>query len=78
MDELIQILEDSCHMVDFRTEKHLWSSKLIDSMDLVNIMTALEDKYGICIEVDMITAENFDSAEAILNLVNRLRDQKQD
>ena len=47
MDELIQILEDSCHMVDFRTEKHLWSSKLIDSMDLVNIMTALEDKYGI-------------------------------
>ena len=77
MDELINLLEDCCHMVDFRKEKHLWSGKLIDSMDLVNIMTALEDRYGICIEVDMITAANFDSAESIFDLVNKLKDQKQ-
>jgi acyl carrier protein len=76
MDELIQLLEDSCHMVDFKTEKHLWSGKLIDSMDLVNIMTAIEEKYGICIEIDMITAENFDSAESIYNLINKLRESK--
>ena len=72
MEELLRLLTECCPMVDFRHEKKLWSSKVIDSMDVVNIMSAVEEKYNISIDYCMITHENFDSAEAIMSLIERL------
>ena len=73
MKELINILKGCCPMVDFTNEKHLWSDRIIDSMDMVIIMSALEERYGISIEFRMITPDNFDSAETIFALVNKLK-----
>ncbi len=73
MEELLELLKECLPTVDFSTEKTLVSNKTIDSMDLVNVIYALETHYDISIEYDMICEENFDSAEAILALVQRLK-----
>jgi acyl carrier protein len=44
----------------------LFSSSLLDSSSLVNVVAFLEDKTGIQVEADEITLENFDSIRAIL------------
>ena len=73
MTELALLLKECCPMVDFRKEKNLMTNKIIDSMDIVNIIAALENKYDISIEFDMITAENFDSIETINAMIRKLQ-----
>lgn len=73
MDKLYKLLESCCPMVDFRTEKNLVTDKIIDSMDLVSIISDIEDEFNISIEMDKVEPENFDSAEAMWNLIESLR-----
>lgn len=73
MTELALLLKECCPMVDFSKEKNLMTNKIIDSMDIVNIIAALENKYDISIEFDMITAENFDSIETINAMIRKLQ-----
>lgn len=73
MDKLYELLESCCPMVDFRTEKSLVTDKIIDSMDLVSIISDIEDEFKISIEMDKVEPENFDSAEAMWNLIESLR-----
>ena len=60
-------------MVDFINEKSLITNKVIDSMDIVNIIEAIENKYDISIEFEMINAENFDSIEAMEAMIKKLQ-----
>ncbi|MCR5089633.1 MAG: acyl carrier protein [Oscillospiraceae bacterium] len=73
MEKLYELLENCCPNVDFRKEKALITDKIIDSMDLMSIISDIEDGFDISIEMDKIEAANFDSAEAIWNLVESLR-----
>lgn len=73
MPELLLLLKDCCPAVDFSKEKKLMTNKIIDSMDIVNIIAALENKYDISIEFDMITADNFDSVESINAMIKKLQ-----
>ena len=73
MEELLELLKTCCPLVDFASETQLWSKRVIDSMDMVNIMSSLEDKYNISIEYCMLTPGNFDSAKSILALVQQLQ-----
>jgi acyl carrier protein len=41
-----------------------------DSMAVVSILTALEDNYGMIIDDDDVTAENFETLGALLAFVN--------
>ena len=74
MDELKNLLKETCPVVNFNKE-NLMTNKVIDSMDIINIIAALENKYDINIEFDMIVAENFDSVEAIMAMVTKLQKQ---
>ena len=73
MSDLLTLLKECCPVVDFNKEKNLMTNKVIDSMDIVNIIAALENKYDISIEFDMITAENFDSIESINAMIKKLQ-----
>ena len=73
MDKLYVLLEKCCPMVDFRTEKSLVTGKVIDSIDLVSIISDIEDEFDISIEMDKVEPVNFDSAEAMWNLIESLR-----
>ena len=71
MQKLLEILRDVNEDVDFENETALVDDGLIDSFDINVIITALDDAYGIHIEVGDIEPENFNSAEAIMATVKR-------
>lgn len=73
MKELHNLLKECCPLIDFRKEKKLITNKIIDSMDIVNIIDAIENKYNISIEFEMINAENFDSIEAMDAMIKKLK-----
>lgn len=67
LGELAQIRDD----VDFVHEERLVEDGLIDSLDLTQIIAALDDAFDIRISAGEIEPENFNSAEAMLALVHR-------
>lgn len=73
MEKLLEILSNCCPTVDFENEKNLVTDKIIDSVDLVSIISDIEDEFDISIEMDNIDAENFDSVEAIWKLIESLQ-----
>ena len=74
MDKLLAILKDVNEDVDFENETALVDEGVIDSFDINVIIGALDEAYGIHIEVGDIEPENFNSAEAILATVKRYQD----
>ena len=73
MEQLFELLEEIRPDVDFRTLEGLVTGCYIDSFDIVSIINAVEDEYGIEIPVESMLPENFESAAAIMNLVDSLR-----
>ena len=67
LGELSQIRDD----VDFENEKNLVDDGLIDSLDLTQIIAALDDAFDVRISAGEIEPENFNSAEAMLALVHK-------
>ncbi len=72
MKELMNLLKEVCPLTDFSKEK-LLTDRVLDSMDIINIVGAIEGKYNISIEFELITAENFDTVEAIYRMIDRIK-----
>ena len=73
MDKLFELLEEIRPDVDFRNLKGLVSDSYIDSFDIVSIINAVEDEYSIEIPVESMVPENFESARAIMDLIDTLK-----
>jgi len=73
MERLIEILESIRPDVDFKNEMELMDGGVLDSFDVVSIISDLNDEYNISIRVTELSPENFNSAEAIMKLVQRLQ-----
>ena len=73
MDRLYEILEECCPDVDFRTEKSLIDDGRIESLDIVMIVSAIAEEYDVRIGVENLLPENFNSAEAMMALIERLQ-----
>ena len=74
MDEVMEILNEVRPDVDFEKEKKLIDDSILDSFDIISIVSELNEHFGISIDADYLEAENFNSAEAILELVKKLQD----
>ena len=74
MQKLLEILRDVNEDVDFENETALVDDGHIDSFDINVIIAALDDAYGIHIEVGDIEPENFNSAEAIMATIKRYQE----
>ena len=74
MDELLELLEDIKPTVDFRTCTGLIDDGYLDSFDILSIVSELNDAFGIEISPVDIVPENFNSAQALRNMVERLKD----
>ncbi len=75
MEKLLEILKSVRDDVDFANEDKLIDNEILDSFDIVSIVGELCDAYDITITVDDMEPENFNSAAAILALVERLIDE---
>ena len=74
MDELLELLEDIKPTVDFRTCTGLIDDGYLDSFDILSIVSELNDAFGIEISPVDIVPENFNSAQALGNMGERLKD----
>lgn len=75
MEELMELLEELRPDVDFSNEKALVTNNILESFDIVSLVTELNDHYDIEIKPHHLVPKNFDSAKAILELVNQLQDE---
>ena len=75
MDELLKLLSDICPKVDFVKEKKLIDDGILDSFDIISIVNELNEHYDIEIDVDDLEPENFNSVEAMLELIHTLQNE---
>lgn len=71
MNELLTLLTEICPAIDFEHQTDLIDSGAIDSFEIVSIVSALMEHYDIELDVEDLLPENFNSAEAILRLVEQ-------
>ena len=67
--QIIEILSEICPGIDFETETALIDDGLIDSLDVVAVVTELMEAFDVELGVDDLTPENFNSVEAIEELI---------
>ena len=72
MDKLIAILSDLHPDVDFATEAGLIDNGILDSFDVVTIVAEVDDTFDVQIPAEELVPENFNSAEALYGLIQRL------
>lgn len=72
MNEIIDILTELHDDVDFTTETGLVENGILNSLDIVAIISEIDDRLDVQIPAEEILPENFDSAEALWALVQRL------
>ena len=75
MEELIEILTDLHPDVDFATKEGLIDERILDSLDIVSLISEIHDHFDVAIPAEEIVPENFNSAEAIYALIRRLEDE---
>ena len=75
MEELMEILQELRPDVDFESEKALITEGILDSFDIVSLVTAVMERFDIEISPIELIPENFDSAESIFALISRLREE---
>ena len=73
MGGLIRILSEIRPDVDFEHETELIDGEILDSFDIIAIVGELNETFDIEIDVEDLEPENFNSASAILELVQKLR-----
>lgn len=74
MEEFYGILEDIRPDIDFKLETQLVDDGLLDSFDIVSIVSELNDYFDIAIRVSELSPENFNSADAIYKMCQKLKE----
>ncbi len=75
MEELLEILENLHPEVDFSDCDTLIDDKILDSFDIITLVTEINTEFGVAIPAEELIPENFNSAEALYELIERLQDE---
>ena len=75
MEQLLEILKGIRPDVDFENETALIDDGILDSFDVVNIISELDDAFGVQVRITELDPENFNSAKSIWNLVQKLKEK---
>ncbi len=73
-EKILEILNEVRPDVDFENETELVSSNILESFDIVQIVAELDDEFDIEITPKDLVAENFNSLDALEELIERLQD----
>ena len=72
MDRIIELLEEIIPGEDVETCDTLVDDEILDSFAIISLVAALEEEYDITISPAELVPENFNSAEALWEMVERL------
>ena len=67
--QIINILQDIRPEFDFSQDINFIEEGILDSFDVVSLVTTLDEKYGISIDGMDILPENFATIDSIKNLL---------
>ena len=76
MDELIEILQEIHPDVDYETATDLVDGKILDSFDIISLVSEINDKFDVVISAEYMIPENFNSAKALWDLIQKLEDEE--
>lgn len=71
MDKIIEMLRKIRPDIDFASEKALVDDGLLDSVDVMSIVAALKDSFGVVVSMAELDPDDFNSAETIFSLAER-------
>lgn len=74
MEKIIEILNGLKSGVDFAAAEGIVTNKIIDSIDIASMISEIEDAFDIEIGMEYMENENFDSVQAIWEMVQELQD----
>ena len=72
MEELLEILNDIDDSVDYESEKALIDDHLLDSFGIITLIAESEEHFDIEVDAAEMTPENFNSVDAMWNMIQRL------
>ena len=75
MEKLIEILTSLHPDIDFEIEDKLIDDGILDSLDIVTLVTEINAEFDVTIPAEEIVPENFNSAEALMELITRLDEE---
>ena len=75
-EKILEILQSIRGDVDFEKEEALIDGGILDSFDIVGVVAELCEEFDITITADQLEPENFNSAKAIMNLVEQILDEE--
>lgn len=75
MEKLLQVLKEVRPDVDFANEGKLIDNGILDSFDIIQVVTEVNDAFDVEISVEDLIPENFNTANAIMELIQRLQQE---
>lgn len=77
MRKLLSILKEVNEEIDYENSNALIDNHLLNSFDIIQIVVALNEAYDIRIPASEIVPTNFNSAQALYAMVQRLLSEKE-
>ena len=74
MEELLEILEDIQPNADYATCTTLIDDNILDSFALLSLVSELEEAFGVRITPTDLVPSNFNSAQAMYEMIERLKE----
>lgn len=75
MERVIEILESVKPGIDYNKEKSLIDDGILESFDIITIISKLNEEFEIEFTVNEVIPENFNSAEALYKTVCKLEEE---
>lgn len=75
METLLQILKNLHPDVDFQSNDDLIGGGVLDSLDIVTLITEINNAFDVSIPAEEVIPENFNSASALYALIMRLDEE---
>lgn len=72
-ERVLQILQEVRHDVDFEKETKLIDDGILDSFDIIAVVSELNENFEIEITADELEPENFNTLGAVVELVESLQ-----
>ena len=75
MEQILKILQEVRPDVDFVNEKKLIDNSILDSFDIITIVGEFNEAFDIEIDVEDLEPYNFNTIEAMEELIKKLQDE---
>ena len=76
MEDLLEILRSLHPDVELEPEEYLIDKGILDSMDIVSLISEINDAFEVTITAKDIVPANFNSAQALYELIQELADEE--